>query len=46
MNSTSSKGKLNALDIILLLLANGKTTGRTMMQNQVFLAYKEILGDK
>ena len=45
MNSISSKGKLNALDIILLLLANGKTVGRTMMQNQVFLAYKEILSD-
>ena len=45
MNITSFKGKLNALDIILLLLANGKTMGRTMMQNQVFLAYKEILSD-
>ena len=45
MNITPFKGKLNALDIILLLLANGKTVGRTMMQNQVFLAYKEILSD-
>jgi|GEM_PF-1906946 len=41
----SLHGKLNALDIILLLLANGKTTGRTMMQKQVFLAYKEVLKD-
>jgi uncharacterized protein YwgA len=45
MNSISSNGKLNALDIILLLLANGKTAGRTMMQEQVFLAYKEVLRD-
>ena len=45
MNITPFKGKLNALDIILLLLANGKTMGRTMMQNQVFLEYKEILSD-
>jgi len=45
MNSISYNGKLNALDIILLLLANGKTTGRTMMQKQVFLAYKEVLKD-
>ena len=41
----SLHGKLNASDIILLLLANGKTTGRTMMQKQVFLAYKEVLKD-
>jgi len=45
MNNISSRRRLNALDIILLLLANGKTVGRTMMQNQVFLAYKEILSD-
>ena len=37
--------KLNAIDIILLLLANGKTVGRTMMQKQVFLAYKEVLNE-
>jgi len=37
--------KLNAVDIILLLLANGKTVGRTMMQKQVFLAYKEVLDE-
>jgi len=41
----SSRGKLNASDIILLLLANGKTVGRTMMQNHVFLAYKEVLNE-
>jgi len=45
VESKSSNGKLNALDIILLLLANGKTVGRTMMQKQVFLAYKEVLKD-
>jgi len=37
--------KLNVIDIILLLLANGKTVGRTMMQKQVFLAYKEVLNE-
>ena len=37
--------KLNAVDIILLLLANGKTVGRIMMQKQVFLAYKEVLNE-
>jgi len=41
----SSNGRLNALDIILLLLVNGKTTGRTMMQEQVFLAYEEVVKD-
>jgi len=45
MNKRSLHGKLNASDIILLLLANGKTTGRTMMQKQAFLAYKEVLKD-
>ena len=45
MNDTSSNGKLNASDVILLILINGKTSGRTMMQEQVFLAYKEILKD-
>jgi len=43
--SKSSNEKFNASDIILLLLANGKTTGRTMMQEQAFLAYKEVLKD-
>jgi len=45
MNKRSLQGKLNASDIILLLLANGKTTGRTMMQKQAFLAYEELLKD-
>jgi len=45
MNERSSQVGLNASNIILLILLNGKTSGRTMMQEQVFLAYKEILKD-
>jgi len=40
-----SNGKLDTSDTILLLLSNGKTVGRTMMQEQVFLAYREVLKD-
>jgi len=37
--------KLSATDIILLLLANGRTIGKTMMQKEVFLASKEVLNE-
>ena len=32
-------------EVILLLLKFGKISGRTMLQKQVFIAYKEILKD-
>lgn len=37
--------KLHADDIILLLLDAGKTTGKTILQKEVFLASKEVFRD-
>ncbi len=36
---------LKADEVILLLLKFGNVSGRIMLQNQVFIAYKEILKD-
>ncbi len=40
----SRKGRLRTPELMMLILDRGKVSGRTMMQKQVFLAYKEVFG--
>lgn len=45
LNEYQNGKRLNADDIILLLLRCGNVSGKTMMQKQVFLAIKEVFND-
>jgi uncharacterized protein YwgA len=43
IKSDLGERRLTPADLIVLLLDAGKVSGKTMMQKQIFLAYKEVL---
>ena len=45
LKNSEANPNLKADEVILLLLKFGKVSGRTMLQKQVFIAYKEILNN-